>query len=55
MRELAAQNFERHAVLQRQGYRCGKESISPEMVEPCFAMVMKISPGGPSSYTPTVR
>src|SRR5271157_60135 len=31
------------------------ESMSPEMVEPCFAMVMKISPGGPSTQTPTVK
>ena len=26
-----------------------KESMRPEMVKPCFAMVMKISPGSPSS------
>ncbi len=31
-----------------------KPSISPEMVEPSLAMVMKISPGWPSSYRPTV-
>ena len=31
-----------------------KLSIRPEMVEPSLAMVMKISPGVPSSYLPTV-
>jgi hypothetical protein len=31
-----------------------KLSIRPEMVEPSLAMVMKISPGLPSSYMPTV-
>src|SRR6202035_1248554 len=31
-----------------------KESIKPEIVEPCFDMLMKISPGFPSSYIPTV-
>src|SRR6516162_2187911 len=30
------------------------ESIRPEIVEPSFAIVMKISPGVPSSYMPTV-
>jgi len=30
------------------------ESIKPEMVEPCFDIVTKISPGVPSSYMPTV-
>ena len=29
-------------------------SIRPEMVDPSLAMVMKISPGAPSSYMPTV-
>ncbi len=29
-------------------------SIRPEIVEPSFAIVMKISPGAPSSYIPTV-
>ena len=32
-----------------------KESIRPETVEPSLAMVMKSSPGWPSSYMPTVR
>ena len=31
-----------------------KESMSPEMVEPSLDMVMKISPGWPSSYMPAV-
>ena len=31
-----------------------KASISPEMTEPSFAIVRKISPGVPSSYMPTV-
>src|SRR6516165_2854338 len=31
-----------------------KLSINPEMVEPSFDMAMKISPGVPSSYIPTV-
>ena len=31
-----------------------KASISPEIVDPSFAIVMKISPGKPSSYIPTV-
>jgi hypothetical protein len=29
--------------------------MSPEIVEPSFAILTKISPGEPSSYTPTVR
>src|SRR6185369_17773863 len=32
-----------------------KLSITPESVEPSFAMTMKISPGVPSSYMPIVR
>jgi hypothetical protein len=32
-----------------------KESMSPERVEPSFDIVMKISPGSPSSKSPTVR
>jgi len=32
-----------------------KQSINPETVDPSFAVVMKISPGWPSSYSPTVR
>src|SRR5207245_2601855 len=32
-----------------------KQSIRPETVDPSFAVVMKISPGWPSSYSPTVR
>ena len=31
-----------------------KESMRPEMVEPSLDMVMKISPGWPSSYMPAV-
>ena len=31
-----------------------KASIRPEIVEPSLAIVMKISPGLPSSYMPTV-
>ncbi len=31
-----------------------KESIRPEIVEPSFDMVMKISPGWPSSYMPAM-
>ena len=31
-----------------------KESIRPEIVEPSFDMVIKISPGWPSSYMPAV-
>ena len=30
------------------------ESIRPEIVEPSFDMVIKISPGWPSSYMPAV-
>ena len=46
VRELLAQQLQRHAVLQR---RCetaqAKLSIRPLTVEPSLAMVMKISPG----------
>ena len=31
-----------------------KASMIPERVEPCFATLRKISPGRPSSYSPTV-
>src|SRR5437764_13644808 len=32
-----------------------KLSMTPESVDPSFAMTMKISPGAPSSYIPTVK
>src|SRR5881296_1196862 len=32
-----------------------KLSITPDSVDPSFAMTMKISPGVPSSYMPIVR
>ena len=32
-----------------------RESIKPPIVEPSFAIVMKSSPGWPSSNSPTVR
>ncbi len=54
MPELIHQELQRHAILQVVADRRREASISPEIVEPSFAIVMKISPGVPSSYIPTV-
>ncbi len=47
--KLAAQDFERDTMLEASDTAVANESMSPEMVEPCFDMVRKISPGRPSS------
>ena len=52
---LSTRTSQRHAVLQRERDRRG-EGVhrDREIVEPSLAIVMKISPGWPSSYSPTV-
>jgi hypothetical protein len=52
--ELIHQELERHAVLRLKLTAVAKAPIKPEMVDPSLAIVMKISPGAPSSYMPTV-
>ena len=47
MRELVADHLERYSVLQLTETTVPKHSINPAIVEPSFAIRMKISPGCP--------
>ena len=51
---LSTRNFSGTPYCRLKLTAVAKASIRPEMVEPSLAMVMKISPGAPSSYIPTV-
>jgi hypothetical protein len=54
VRELVHEESQLDAVLERERDAVANESAKPASVEPALPSVMKISPGWPSSYMPTL-